>query len=97
MRITFEAPNGHRILRHGFWGITTHATEGASTDLWWSYEKKAWVDGVHPHCSSHAPCKSFKAFLKHIRKHPELRGRRVIFVSRYVGHNISVEVTHDRA
>lgn len=89
MEITFEAPRGQRLLRRYFMGITTF------DGLWWCFETKRWVDDVRKasgSASSHAPCKSYRAFLRHIRKHPELKGREVILVSRFIGNDIIVKV-----
>lgn len=43
--------------------------------------------------STHADCRSFKAFKRHLRKHHEkLKGCKVVFCSRWVGHNIVVQL-----
>lgn len=89
MEITFQAPMGQRILRRYILGITTF------DGLWWCHETKRWVDDVRKapgKASSHAPCKSYKAFLRHIRKHPELKGHEVILVSRFCDNDIIVKV-----
>ena len=84
----FEAPKGSRILRRGFFGISMF--EG---DLWWSHQHKKWLPlgecGVEG-ASSTAPCRSFKAFKSHLRRHPELQtGVRVHLSSRFVGYDVS--------
>jgi hypothetical protein len=81
--ITFEAPAGTRILRGRFLGITTF------DNLWWCYSQRKWVEDTRGSGSSHAPCRSYKAFLRHIRKHPELTS--ATLVSRFEGHNIHYE------
>lgn len=86
MDIKFQAPLGKRILRHGFMGITNFDR------LWWCYETKRWVEEPNGNASTHAPCKSYKAFLRHIRKHPELKGHEVILVSRFRDYSIIVKV-----
>jgi hypothetical protein len=78
--ITFDAPAGTRILRSRFFGITNF------DGLWWSYDQRKWAEHVVGEGSTHAPCRSYKAFLRHIRKHPELTS--AILVSRFVGHDI---------
>ena len=86
MEITFQAPIGQRILRRYIMGITTF------DGLWWCYETKRWVEEPKCNASTHAPCKSYKAFLRHIRKHPELKGYEVILVSRFRDNDIIVRV-----
>jgi hypothetical protein len=66
-----------------------------SDGLWWCVKTKCWVDDVRKAsgpASSHAPCKSYRAFLRHIRKHPELKGREVILVSRFIDYDIIAKV-----
>jgi hypothetical protein len=86
MKITFQAPVRQRILRRYILGITTF------DGLWWCYETKRWVEEPKSDASTHAPCKSYKAFLRHIRKHPELKGHEVILVSRFRDNDIIVRV-----
>jgi hypothetical protein len=83
----FDAPKGTRILRSRFHGITQF-----SMDLWWSYEHKKWLPmaecGVKGACTT-VPCRSFKAFKSHLRRHPELQtGETVTLASRFGGHDI---------
>jgi hypothetical protein len=85
MTISFQAPLGQRALRRHIMGI-------ASYGLWWCYETKQWVKQPKGSASTHAPCKSYKAFLRHIRKHPELKGHEVVLVSRFRGNDIIVKV-----
>jgi hypothetical protein len=83
----FDAPKGSRILRSRFIGITLH-----SLSHWWSYEHKKWcpmfecgLEGA----SSTVPCRSFKAFKSHLRRHPELQtGETVTLASRFGGYDI---------
>ncbi len=94
MKITFEAEHGCRILRNRWMGITTYRKDDQPS-LWWCYRTKKWVtsnEKMPDGGTSHAPCKSYKAFLRHLRKHPELKGYEVTFVSRYIGYNITAEV-----
>lgn len=79
--IEFEAPAGTRVLRRHFFGIQT------TDDLWWCYKTRRWVENLEGACGTNtAPCKSYKAFLRHINKHPELT--QATLVSRFVGHAI---------
>jgi hypothetical protein len=81
--ITFEAPAGLRILRSRFLGITNF------DGLWWSYDQREWVEDLMGSGCTIIPCGSYKAFLRHIRKHPELT--RATLISRFEGHNVHYE------
>ena len=85
MAFLFEAPLNERVLKR-FVGI-----ENNDFHLWWSYEKKKWVTsdkiGKRGACSS-APCRSFKAFKRHVRKH---NLKSALLVSRFVGQNVRYE------
>lgn len=89
MKITFQAPLGQRYLRRWIIGITSF------DGIWWCYETKRWIADLKDapgDASTHAPCKSYKAFLRHIRKHPELKGHEIILVSRIRDNDIIVKV-----
>lgn len=92
MKITFEAPLGQRFLRRYVWAITTFTMNSDQPHLWWSDKKKKWISDTDESCSTHKPCKSYKAFFRHIRKHPELKGCEVILVSWIADNDIHVEV-----
>jgi len=84
----FDAPKGTRILSSRFIGITQF-----SMDLWWSYEHEKWLPmaerGVKGACTT-VPCRSFKAFKSHLRRHPELiYAGEVILVSKFIGYNVT--------
>jgi ubiquinone/menaquinone biosynthesis C-methylase UbiE len=90
MNITFEAPLGQRILRNRFTGITVFG-ESSQPFLWWCHATRKWVTSNTPMPqggSTHADCKSYRAFLRHLRKHPELKGYEVYLVSRFRDNNI---------
>lgn len=83
-KFEFEAPSGTRLLRDGY-AITTYGP-GPS---WYNAEQGKWIDDPLPGSGTHYHCKSFKAFKRHLRKHPELQGNdEVIWVSRYFGHDV---------
>lgn len=65
-KFEFDAPRGCRIMK-GFWGVTTY-------DKSWSPNDGMWVDRPQGISSTHhfGP-KSFKAFKRYLRKHPELQ------------------------
>ena len=83
MNITFEAPLRQRILRNRFIGITVVRNDDQHF-LWWCIATRKWVTS-NTHMpqggSTHADCKSYRAFLRHLRKHPELKGHVVYLVS----------------
>lgn len=94
----FEAPKGTRFLRRGYRSISI---EDGRRHLWWSYEYRRWVVGTSEDSlgrmggSNCAPCRSFAAFKRHIRKHGKtLAGCRVVLFSRWVGHSVAVFVPH---
>ncbi len=94
MNITFQAPLGQRILRRWFMGITVFRDDD-QPPLWWCHATRKWVTIATPMPlggSTHADCFSYKAFLRHIRKHPELKGYEVILVSRFENNDIIVKV-----
>lgn len=88
-QFSFEVEKPNRLHRY-FWCATI--MDGQEPDMWWSDEHKQFV----PHGQmgsqgggSHSPViRTFRAFKRFLRKHPELHGRRVRLVSRYVGHDI---------
>ena len=90
MNITFEAPLGQRIHRHWFMGITVFRND-EQPSLWWCNATRKWVTANTPMPqggSTHADCKSYKSFLRHLRKHPELKDYEVYLVSRFRDNNI---------
>lgn len=88
-QITYDAPRGLRINR-GFWGITIFG------GLWWCKGSNKWLanppsgESYSSHC--HGP-KTTKAFLRYLRKHPELKGQEVIFVNRGAYQSTSLDIT----
>lgn len=97
----FEAGKPNRVHRY-FWCATIKDFQ--EPELWWSYHHNKFLPHDHPelkeysHSSSSKPIRTFRAFRRFLRKHPELQGRRVQLVSRYIGFNIEAvfcqEETH---
>lgn len=90
-QITFKfiSPKGKRILKQ-MWGVYVPG-------LWFVPELNKWFDAndIKPEYSmtTHdTTVKTFKAFKRYIKNHPELYGEKVILVSNYVGHDIEVVV-----
>ena len=87
----YEASKGNRLMRY-FHSVTS--TEKLPGNLWWNYTLGVWEEyRLHPKhgYSSHAPCKTFRAYKRMLRKNPELVGRSVL-VNRYGGYDIYSEV-----
>jgi hypothetical protein len=94
--ISWQSVWGHRILNRGFMGITTFTLDNDQPPLWWCYETRKWVTStldIKRNGSTHAPCRSYKAFERHLKKHvAELEGYDVILVSRFEGHDVTARV-----
>ena len=94
-KFEFQAPYGDQCKKLG-WMITTLGENG-----WWSKDEKIWKNNVKGgNHSTHTPCKTFKAFQRHLRKHKELQaeGAEVILVSFYEGYDITATFSniHDK-
>ncbi len=87
----FEAKNGKRLMRY-FDSVTW--TEALPNKLWWNYTLGVWepyrANPDHGYIT-HAPCKTFRAYKRMLRKNPELVGRSVL-INRYAGYDIYSEV-----
>ena len=74
-------PLGSRVMRYGF-GVTVMSGE----PLWWCRNRRIWTtleDNVSG-LSSHAECRTVKAFKRHLRRHAKvLAGREVVWAGRY--------------
>lgn len=86
---TFDAPVNSRIFSRGFIGVTHFAT----AHLWWNPYRRVWETPEsmlgNEVCTSTAQCNSFKAFKRHLRKHPKLKELdEVILISRFIGYDI---------
>jgi hypothetical protein len=96
MMFGWDAPLGQRILNSRFIGITAFALKDDQPPLWWCYKTRRWVTCISMTtgaASTHAPCNSYKAFRRHLKKHlTELQGYDIILESRYKGHNITAKV-----
>lgn len=103
----FGAAPGARILRSRFIGIKAGWSDPKidfDDMMWWDNDNRIWRKSSdvawgknNPNrtyaLSSSAPCRSFAAFKRHLRKHrSELQGMRVVLVSRFVGCDIIAEV-----
>jgi hypothetical protein len=79
-----ELPLGSRVMRYGF-GVQP-GYSGTQEPLWWCRERRIWTsleDNVSG-LSSHAECRTVKAFKRHLRRHAKvLAGREVVWVGMY--------------
>lgn len=82
--LRFEAPKGERVHRY-FWAVKI--TQGTTDNLWWNTTIRVWepyrANPEHGY-STHAPCRTLKAFKRMLGKYPELVSRCVL-VNRYIG------------
>lgn len=95
-KISFEAASNERVLRRYFCGVTIESPINEPY-VYWCYDSRKWTSDLtsstwySTHCNEP---KTFKSFLRHLRKHPELKlfnGAKVTFVSRIEGNNIIAE------
>jgi hypothetical protein len=96
MMIGFQVGLRKRILNSRFMGITTFTRDNDQPPLWWCYKTRKWVTStldLPEGGSTHASCRSYKAFERHLKKHvAELEGYEVVLESRFHGYNITAQV-----
>jgi hypothetical protein len=96
MILGFEAGTRKRHLNSRFMGITTFTLDKDQLPLWWCRKTRKWVTSIvdaTEGASTHAPCRSYKAFERHLKKHvAELEGYEVILVSRFDGYDVTAWV-----
>lgn len=86
MKLKFDKPRGQRVMRR-FHGI--EIVDG--NDCWWDETNKKWDDisNIRGSCSNFFPCKTVRAFKRHIRKHSSYMGKgRFRLASMYVGYDV---------
>lgn len=86
--LDFEYKDGP-VLRRYFWDVTCITPPGEK-HLWWSDRDRKWAtieEHTDPHLSTHAPCRTVKAFKRMLRKHPHIIGRAVL-VNKYIGYDV---------
>jgi hypothetical protein len=89
MKVTYQQTKGRRIKRFGFLGVTVMRGDS----MWWSYDLRKWVSFEElprpskKGASTHAPCRSVRAFKRMLRDNPSIRGRATL-VSRWVGFHV---------
>lgn len=94
--ILFDAGLRERVLNSRFMGVTTFRLTDDQPSLWWCHKTRRWVTLKSMStggASTHAPCRSYKAFQRHLRKHTAvLQGYDVVLVSCFVDHNVTARV-----
>ena len=81
LKMKYDKPKGQRLKRY-FRCI--NATNG----LWWVPELNEWSEfSTGMDMQNFCPCKTVRAFRRHLRKHPEIRGCAEL-VSVYDGYDI---------
>lgn len=84
-KYTFEAPVGRRCFKQG-----DSITMLGDDRLWYSGRSKMWKKSpIGGGVTSHLFCKTFRSFKSHLRRHPELQGHTIMFLSSYEGCNIT--------
>ena len=89
MNLIFQAPKRTRVHRY----FMAYTTMGDSR-LWWDEINRVWVEETEPggYYSTHAPCRTLKAFKRALRKHRGmLKGHYVVLVNRFQGHDVEVK------
>lgn len=86
MKLHYNKQNGARIKKSRFRCI--QVDWGQNENIWYVFDEKSWVkdycgDGL---CSNSQPCKSVKAFNRHLNKLPY--GIRFRLISFYVGYDV---------
>lgn len=81
----WEAPKGDRINRYFIWIKTW------GENCWIKGYPGNWNNSAEGGSSDCHVCNTFKSFVRHLRKHPELRGQEVILVNRYIGYNVTAK------
>lgn len=82
--MNFQSPKGRRLNRYfdsvqvkGMWYVP-------EIDTWLDAEDKALREISF---QNYAPCKTLRAFKRHLRKHPAIKGKATLR-SVYVGHDV---------
>jgi len=80
----FDKQKPYRVNRY-FHGITNF------DGFWWLVDSKVWVKDLPSPLtepvSTYTPCRTLKAFRRHLRNHPEIQGKAVL-ASRYHGYDV---------
>ena len=80
----FDKPKGQRLNRY-FFGVCV-------VGMWWVPSVNKWVEDINEVDDYHGAstffdCKTMRAFKRHLRKNPEIKGLATLR-SRYIGHDV---------
>jgi hypothetical protein len=85
----FQAPAGQRILNSRFLWIQAEGFLQAYGKKEWVSDDEYWSFQIRPGATNSYGCKSFKAFKRHLKNHPELKvSKEVRLVSEFVGYDV---------
>lgn len=87
MKIIYKKSKGTRLKKQ-FLDITVD-----EVSIWWVPQMKQWyaIDNIPKgmHYQSWCPCKSVRAFKRHVRKHPEVSCAYNLHLnSKYIGYDV---------
>lgn len=85
MPLQYEKPKGSRLKRY-FLDIHTDQNYWYNCDLrrWEHQNEVEWGKHIYSNCAS---CKTVRAFRRHLRKNPEMKGK-LRLVNRYIGYDV---------
>src|SRR6478752_1357633 len=104
LEFVFEQPPGGRLHR---WGrsVTVRWNNDGERDgsIWWDSATRRWItddERRERDCCASSHCervRTFRAFKRHVRKHRYmLLGHRVIWCSRWMNHEVYVDIPAHR-
>jgi hypothetical protein len=92
MKIRYEKPKGRRFKRYflGIQPIDKYNSE-EDTQYWYNYTLGKWqhnneLDRTCSFSNAFWPCRTVRAFRRHLKKHPEMKGK-LRLVNRYIGYD----------
>lgn len=92
MPLKFEKPKGKRFKRYfiGIQPIDKYYNEDFK--YWYDYTLGKWqhndeLDRCHMYSNAFWPCNTVKAFRRHLKKNPEMKGK-LRLVNRYIGYDV---------
>jgi len=84
---------GNRLHKRFIWMLIRKPPEKSKYNkdgdtLWWDDERNIWTENPIGHSSSCKSCRSLRAFRRHLRKHPEIKGYTAILVNRFAKYDV---------
>ena len=88
MKIRYEMEKGFRVKSmRGFRGIEPNRP---CKKVWWREKEKCWHEDPKGPCATWAPCRTFKAARRHVRKYGEV-GVWYTLMSYWKGYDILIK------